>query len=139
MQGTPYGADAWPPGCIDFAFNLVRPAPQCTALRSSLFWTLLGRTLVFSNLAAAEAYRALVVQHLKGSCGDIVCLDGTKIKSTGIVCGSSFAPAPLHLTSYRFAQLSAAQVRLLSGFTPAPLHLTSYPVSYTHLTLPTKA
>jgi hypothetical protein len=106
----PYGPELWPPGCIEYAFNLVRPPAGTTSLRGSLYWTLLGRTLVFSTLQAAEDYRAFVVQSLGGNCGDIVCLDGHKIRSNGIVCGSSFATVPLHLASYRFSQLPVAQV-----------------------------
>jgi hypothetical protein len=112
---VPYGADAWPPGCIDFAFNLVRPCatPQgWPPLRATLYNTLLGRTLVFTTLTLAEDYRALVVQKLAGNCGDIVTLDGHKVRANGIVCGSAFAPAPLHIATYRFVQLPAAKVLL---------------------------
>ena len=116
-----YGADQWPPGCIDFAFNLVRPrapaagdvAAGALNLRPTLFHTLLGKTLVFTTLEAAEAYRTLVTQQLAGACGDIVTLDGHKVRANGIVCGASFQVAPLHVASYRFAQLPASKVRIL--------------------------
>jgi structural maintenance of chromosomes flexible hinge domain-containing protein 1 len=127
---VPYGVEEWPPGCIDYAVNLVRPHVSQGAaaeaaigpLRPRLFWTMLRSTLVFTTLAAAEAYRAVVVA-LHGSCGDIVTLDGRKIRSTGVVCGSTFATVPLHLASLRFWQLPASQVRA-PGASPgrAPSH-----------------
>jgi hypothetical protein len=54
----------------------------------------------------------MVVQQLGGTCGDIISLDGHKLRSTGIVCGSSFSTVPLHLASYRFTQLPTSQVRV---------------------------
>ena len=114
---VPYGADQWPPGCIDYAFNLIRPAAPvtigaaalATSIRGTIFWTLVGRTLVFATLAQAEAYREMVYK-LGGSCSDILTMDGHKIRSTGVICGSNFAPVQLAVASYRFAQLPAAKV-----------------------------
>ena len=109
----PYGGRDWPPGCVDYAFNLVRPTPlpAVTDLRATVLWTLFGRTLVFTTLAAAEAYRDVVVRQLGGSCSDILTLDGGKLRGNGIVCGSSFATEPLSRAKFRFAQLPASQVR----------------------------
>jgi hypothetical protein len=130
----PYGKLDWPPGCIDYAFNLVRPAslPSVEGLRATVFYTLLSRTLVFATLPDAERYRELVVRVLGGACGDIVTLDGRKIRGTGIVCGSSFAPTPLHLATYRFTQLPASAVRScgsssvrLVGYSARVLHVTA--------------
>eukprot|EP00892_Ulva_mutabilis_P012666 jgi/Ulvmu1/9772/UM056_0012.1 len=107
----PYGGRDWPPGCVDYAFNLVRPTalPAVTDLRATVFWTLFGRTLVFTTLAAAEAYRDVVVRQLGGGCSDILTLDGGRLRGNGIVCGSSFSTEPLSRAKFRFAQLAPSQ------------------------------
>lgn len=108
----PYGGRDWPPGAVDYAFNLVRPTalPAVADLRASVFWTLFGRTLVFTTLETAEAYRDVVVRQLGGTCSDILTLDGGKIRGNGIVCGSSFTTEPLSRAKFRFAQLAPGQV-----------------------------
>ena len=104
------GPGEWPEGCLGYAFNLVRPAAGHEGIRQSLFWTLLSRTLVFTTLETAENYREAVLR-LSGGCGDIISLDGRKVRSSGIVCGSSFEICSLAVASYRFACLPSTQVR----------------------------
>ena len=74
-------------------------------LRATVFYTLLSHTLVFATLPQAEEYRELVVSSLGGACGDIITLDGRKIRASGIVCGASFSPSSGHHVAYRFTQL----------------------------------
>ncbi len=50
----------WPPGCLGYAVNLVRPV--LPGQRSSLLYSQLGRTLVFETMDQAAAYRTYVTQ-----------------------------------------------------------------------------
>lgn len=110
----PFGKLDWPPGCIDYVVNLVRPTslPNVQHLRSTVFWTLMARTIVFETLEHAESYREVVLK-AGGSCPDIITLDGGRLRGNGVVTGSSFAVQPISGAPFRFSQLPAAQVCML--------------------------
>lgn len=110
----PFGKLDWPPGCIDYVVNLIRPAalPSVTNLRATVFWTLMSRALVFETLQQAESYREVVLR-AGGSCPDIVTMDGSRLRGNGVVTGSSFAVAAISAAPFRFSQLPASQVRVL--------------------------
>jgi len=107
-------AAAWPEGCLGYAVNVVRPVAGSRDLRATVLWTLMSRTLVFTTIELASAYQAMV-RRLGSSCGDLVCLDGAKMRSNGIRCGDSFKVSDLTVASYRFASLPPAQVRGATG------------------------
>lgn len=50
----------WPPGCLGYVVNLVRPAHR--GHRSTVFYSQLGRALVFESLDQAAQYREYVTQ-----------------------------------------------------------------------------
>ncbi|KXZ46758.1 hypothetical protein GPECTOR_41g723 [Gonium pectorale] len=101
-------ADEWPPGCLGYAVNLVRPV--IPGHRGSLFYSQLGRTLVFETLDQAAAYRTYVVQTLgTPSLGDIYTLDGGKLSGRGVVAGSGFRVVPLDDAAVRFGAAQSSQ------------------------------
>lgn len=59
-SGAGPAADEWPEGCLGYAVNLLRPAVP--GHRAALFYSQLGRTLLFETLDQAAAYRAYVLQ-----------------------------------------------------------------------------
>jgi structural maintenance of chromosomes flexible hinge domain-containing protein 1 len=108
----PFGKLDWPPGCIDYVVNLIRPSalPSVRNLRATVFWTLTSRTLVFESLQQAEAYREVMLR-IGGSCPDIITIDGSRLRGNGVVTGSSFSVPPINAAPFRFSQLPAAQAR----------------------------
>ena len=54
------GPDNWPPGCLGYAFNLVRPV--VAGHRALVLYPMLGATLVFETLEDASAYREYMTQ-----------------------------------------------------------------------------
>jgi hypothetical protein len=51
-------ANQWPPGCLGFALNLVRPVQG--GHRANVLAAQLGQTLVFETLRQAEEYKELL-------------------------------------------------------------------------------
>lgn len=98
----------WPPGCLGYLFNLVRPCTPGT--RAALLHGLFGPALVFESLESAAAYRELVVRRLRGGVSDIVTLDCRRITGRGIVSGSGFNVPPLERAEWRFGSLGGGQV-----------------------------
>uniref|UniRef100_A0A1D2ABE5 SMCHD1 ribosomal S5 domain-containing protein n=1 Tax=Auxenochlorella protothecoides TaxID=3075 RepID=A0A1D2ABE5_AUXPR len=97
----------WPPGCLGYLFNLVRPCTPGT--RAALLHGLFGPALVFESLESAAAYRELVVRRLRGGVSDIVTLDCRRITGRGIVSGSGFNVPPLERAEWRFGSLGGGQ------------------------------
>jgi len=92
--------DEWPPGCLGFAVNLMRPAVR--GHRATVLYAQLGRSLVFETMPQAARYRQLVTQVLRSSMADLFTLDGQKISGRGVVVGSSFRVPALGETAFRF-------------------------------------
>ncbi|EFJ52379.1 hypothetical protein VOLCADRAFT_86759 [Volvox carteri f. nagariensis] len=102
-------ADEWPHGCLGYAVNLVRPI--IPGHRSTIFYSQLGRTLVFETLDQAAAYRTYVVQALGcAGLGDIYTLDGGKLSGRGVVVGSGFRVAALEDAVVRFGAAQGSQL-----------------------------
>ncbi|GBF97420.1 hypothetical protein Rsub_09586 [Raphidocelis subcapitata] len=99
-RGADLAVDAWPPGCLGFAVNLLRPAVR--GHRATVMYAQLGRSLVFEGMEQAARYRQLVTQVLRSSMADVFTLDGQKISGRGVVVGSSFRVPPLEETHFRF-------------------------------------
>ncbi len=59
-DGCPLGMSDWPPGCLGFAVNLMRPTAR--DLRGTVLYPILGSALVFNTLQHAQTYRELCVQ-----------------------------------------------------------------------------
>jgi hypothetical protein len=53
-------ADEWPPGCLGYAVNLVRPVVR--GQRGTVLLSQLGRGLVFETMDQAAQYRELCTQ-----------------------------------------------------------------------------
>ncbi|GIL94923.1 hypothetical protein Vretimale_1033 [Volvox reticuliferus] len=101
-------ADEWPQGCVGYAVNLVRPV--ISGHRSTIFYSQLGRTLVFETLDQAAAYRTYVVQALGcAGLGDIYTLDGGKLSGRGVVVGSGFRVVALEDAVVRFGATQTSQ------------------------------
>ena len=66
-----------PPGLIGPAVNLIRPMVH--GQRRTVWWSLLGQTLLFDTGAHAVQYRKICTQVVKASCPNIVALDGSKL------------------------------------------------------------
>lgn len=60
VSGAGPAAHEWPSGCLGYAVNLVRPV--VSGHRPTIFYSQMGRTLVFETLDQAAAYRTYVVQ-----------------------------------------------------------------------------
>ncbi|KAF8056436.1 SMCHD1 [Scenedesmus sp. PABB004] len=108
-QGLPRGlaAEEWPPGCLGYAVNLVRPALPGT--RKGLMYAQMGRTLVFETIKQAAEYRQWVVQTLRGTTADIVTLDEGKLSGRGVVVGSNFRVLPVSDAPFRFGTIPPGQ------------------------------
>ncbi|GLC56261.1 hypothetical protein PLESTB_001085700 [Pleodorina starrii] len=109
--GAGPAADEWPHGCLGYAVNLVRPA--IGGQRATIFYSQLGRTLVFETLDQAAAYRTYVVQALGcAGLGDIYTLDGGKLSGRGVVVGSGFRVVALEDAVVRFGAAQNSQAAL---------------------------
>ncbi|GLI61005.1 hypothetical protein VaNZ11_003267, partial [Volvox africanus] len=106
--GSGPAADEWPHGCLGYAVNLVKPV--IPGHRSTIFYSQLGRTLVFETLDQAAAYRTYVVQALGcAGLGDIYTLDGGKLSGRGVVVGSGFRVVALEDAAVRFGATQNSQ------------------------------
>ncbi|KAI8466921.1 MAG: hypothetical protein J3K34DRAFT_524164 [Monoraphidium minutum] len=99
-RGTDLVCDEWPPGCLGFVVNLLRPA--VAGHRKTVMYAQLGRSLVFETMEQAAKYRQTVTQVLRTNLSDIFTLDGQKISGRGVVVGSSFRVTPLADALFRF-------------------------------------
>ena len=79
------GPGEWPRGLLGHVVNLLRPVKP--GLRAEVFYPLLGRSLLFEDIEAAEQYRVLC-KTLQTACPDIVCCDGNVCRGSGVVAGS---------------------------------------------------
>ncbi|PNW82785.1 hypothetical protein CHLRE_06g294050v5 [Chlamydomonas reinhardtii] len=109
-SGAGPAADEWPEGCLGYAVNLLRPAVP--GHRAALFYSQLGRTLLFETLDQAAAYRAYVLQSLGTAMGDVYTLDGGKLSGRGVVVGSGFRVLPLEEAPVRFGAGQGQQAAL---------------------------
>jgi len=106
-------AEEWPPGCLGYAINLVRPAMK--GIRGTILYSQIGRTLMFETLDSAAAYRQLVAQVLRSSLPTVVSLDGGKLSSTGVVAGSGFKVVPVQQAAQCFGMAPDAPQRSGAG------------------------
>ncbi|KAG2443092.1 hypothetical protein HYH02_009506 [Chlamydomonas schloesseri] len=109
-SGAGPAAEEWPAGCLGYAVNLLRPA--VAGHRALLFYSQLGRTLLFETLDQAAAYRTYVLQSLGTSMGDVYTLDGGKLSGRGVVVGSGFRVLPLEDAPVRFGAEQGLQAAL---------------------------
>jgi hypothetical protein len=94
-----------PPGLIGSALNLIRPMVK--GQRRTVWWSLLGTTLLFDTGAHAVQYRKICTQVLKSGCPNIVALDGSKL----MVRDESQTPLPASLSPRRFPCCMAERAR----------------------------
>ena len=78
-------AGSWPQGCLGFIVNLLRPTRP--GLRTTVLQALLGRSILFDDLASAEQYRAGCVK-LGVGCPDLLSMQGEVVTGSGVVRGS---------------------------------------------------
>ncbi|PNH02580.1 Structural maintenance of chromosomes flexible hinge domain-containing protein 1 [Tetrabaena socialis] len=98
--GVP-AATEWPPGCLGYAVNLLRPLVPNH--RPTIWYSQLSRTLVFQTQDQAAKYRKDVVETLNApGLGDVLSLDGGKLSGRGVVMGSSFRVVPVEEAQTRF-------------------------------------
>ena len=93
------------PGLIGSALNLIRPMVK--GQRRTVWWSLLGTTLLFDTGAHAVQYRKICTQVLKSGCPNIVALDGSKL----MVRDESQTPLPASLSPRRFPCCMAERAR----------------------------
>ena len=87
-------APDWPPGCLGYLCNLVRPVHD--GHRGSVVYGLLSGTILFETLQNACAYREHVTQSLKiPFSSEMLSLDGGRVTGRGVISGSNFRPVPL--------------------------------------------
>ncbi|KAG2374667.1 hypothetical protein C9374_010686 [Naegleria lovaniensis] len=86
-------------GFIGYAVNLIELDPRKEMLRHA-FWNILGQTLVFESFEKGLQFRK---KRLESNTNTpiIICLDGERIESTGIVYGGAKSNAP---PVFRFGQ-----------------------------------
>eukprot|EP00775_Hariotina_reticulata_P002831 gene2831-3124_t len=94
-------ANQWPPGCLGYAVNLMRPLISHS--RKGLLYAQVGRTMVFESIDQAAQYRHYVIKELRGSVGDIVTLDKGKLSGRGVVLGSTFKVCGIDEAPFRSA------------------------------------
>lgn len=94
LRLRPPGENAHPEGFVGFAANMVAVVdPALQAQMRQVFYSLLGETMVFDSLEHAMAFRRGVVRAKGTKCPLLLCLDGERIESTGILWGSSSTAA----------------------------------------------
>ena len=69
---------------IEFAVNLLEFSDENARLRCSLYWALLGKTIVLSDLKSGQIYREHLVR-MKQQCPTILTKDGNMIASDGLM------------------------------------------------------
>lgn len=85
---------------IEFAVNLLEFSEENARLRSSLYWAVLGKTIVLNDLRSGQMYREHLVK-MKQPCPAILTKDGNMIASDGLMdpkrrCPESFDRLKAH-------------------------------------------
>ena len=70
--GCELAVDEWPPGCLGFVVNLLRPA--VAGHRRTVMYAQLGRSLVFETMEQAARYRQMVTQVRRQTVTQVTCV-----------------------------------------------------------------
>ena len=89
---------------IEFAVNLLEFSDENARLRCSLYWALLGKTIVLSDLKSGQIYREHLVR-MKQQCPTILTKDGNMIASDGLMDPKRRCPESFQNLKMNFGEL----------------------------------
>ena len=93
---------------IQFAINLLEFSVDNGYLRSTLYWSLLSKTMVIENLHSAQIYRQHLIQ-MRYPCPTILTRDGNMIASDGLMDPRRKCPRSLGELKFSFGALPPSE------------------------------
>jgi len=93
---------------IQFAINLLEFSSTNGYLRSTLYWSLLSKTMVIENLESAQIYRRHLIQ-MRHPCPTILTRDGHVIASDGLMDPKRRCPKSLSELKFSFGALPPSE------------------------------
>lgn len=94
---------------IQFAINLLEFSSSNGYLRSTLYWSLLSKTMVIENLESAQIYRQHLVQ-MRYPCPTILTRDGHVIANDGLMDPKRRCPRSLSDLKFTFGSLPPSEL-----------------------------